>query len=56
VTKAEIERRLRVLRNYELGLHRNSWDSHDRVSDELVKVLTTKLKLQAMLKSATEGK
>ena len=48
MTCEQIDKHLAALRDYEFSLHRNTWDDPDRVSDELLKILTTRERLQRM--------
>lgn len=49
MTKTQIDQRLKALSDYEMSLRRNTWDHHDRVEEELLKILVARSKLQQML-------
>jgi hypothetical protein len=49
MTPEQIKARLKALRDYEMSLHRNTWDDLDRITEELMKILDAKSKLQAAL-------
>lgn len=58
LTLDQIDKRLQALFDYEMSLHRNTWDDPDRVSDELLKVISARSKLHEMrkaLNTAGEG-
>ena len=54
MTAKDIQRRLRFLDDYEQSLRHNIWDDPDRVSDELIKILNARSKLQKMLIEADD--
>jgi hypothetical protein len=56
MTPEQIKARLKALRDYEMSLYRNTWDDDpDRITEELMKILDTKSKLQAALDEPRNG-